>query len=440
MPGKRNPVDHEPDAQDLLEALDHIDEEHQEVRDTITLRFLHEVSAMLSASLDYDTTLHSITRIAVPHVADCCMVDMVQNDGSLRRVAVLHRDHDKEPLVWMLDQYNTTPPGIFGRTKVLRTGRSELYANVTDELLQAVAQDSEHLRIMRKLNFRSFMCAPLKARGRVLGTVSFTRDSDESPYEPTDLALVEDLAARAAMAIDNSMLYTREQEANRVKDEFLATVSHELRTPLTPIFGALYMMRSQADGNEKLASAIEVIERNARSQALIIEDLLDISRIASGRMELHRRNADVLQIVENAIELLKPAASSLGIQLKTELDRPSRPVYCDPERMQQVVWNLLSNAIKFTPEGGQIDVKLETRDSGVRIRVKDNGSGIHPQFLPHVFDRFRQADKFPTRSHGGLGLGLSIVQYIVERHGGEVHAESDGEGQGASFTVDLPFS
>ena len=404
----------------------------------MTHRFLHEASAVLSASLDYDTTLSSIARISVPHVADCCTVDLVQDDGSLRRVAVSNRTHEKEALAWLLDRHNTNPPGIFGRSKVLRTGRSELYAHITDELLEAIAESSQHLRLMRQLGTKSYMCVPLKARGGVFGTVSFMRDRDDRPYDSPDLALAEDLASRAAMAVDNAMMYLREQEANRVKDEFLATVSHELRTPLTPIFGALYMLRGMDTGG-KAAAVLDVIERNATMQSQIVEELLDISKISSGRLELHRRKVDLLPVIEEAIVQVRPAAEALGILLETSLERPTQQLSCDPHRIRQVLSNLLSNAIKFTRRSGRITVKMENRHAGVRIHISDTGKGISPQFLPYVFDRFRQADTFATRCEGGLGLGLSIVRYIVEQHGGTVRADSKGEGYGASFIVDLPF-
>jgi GAF domain-containing protein len=178
---KQSAIEEEPGAQELLEALGHIDKQNKELRETITHRFLHEASAVLSASLDYDTTLSSIARISVPHVADCCVVDLVQDDGSLRRVAVCNRTHEKEALAWLLDRHNTNPAGIFGRSKVLRTGRSELYAHITDELLEAIAESSQHLRLMRQLGTKSYMCVPLKARGSVFGTVSFMRDRDDPP-------------------------------------------------------------------------------------------------------------------------------------------------------------------------------------------------------------------------------------------------------------------
>jgi signal transduction histidine kinase len=437
---ERDEVEYEPSAQELLEALDHISKQDIELRDTITHRFLHEASAVLSASLDYDTTLCSIARIAVPRVADCCAVDLVQDDAVLHRVAVAHRSHEKENLVWIMDRYNVNPPGVFGRSKVLRTGRSELYAHVTDDLLRAIAENSEHLRGMRQLNFKSFMCVPLKARGRVLGTLSFMRDSDGAPYGPPDLALAEDLASRAAMAVDNAMLYLREQEANRLKDEFLATVSHELRTPLTPIFGALYLLRSMTGTDKKAQAALDVIDRNAKLQASIVEDLLDISKMSGGRLELDRTRVDLLPIIDSALDLVRPAAEALGIHLDVALETPTRQIYCDAARIQQVITNLLSNAIKFTNAGGRIEVRTENRSAGIRIVISDTGRGITRQFLPHVFERFRQAETFSTRREGGLGLGLSIVRYIVEQHGGAVWAQSEGEGQGATFIVDLPFS
>jgi PAS domain S-box-containing protein len=232
-------------------------------------------------------------------------------------------------------------------------------------------------------------------------------------------------------------------EAERMgalKDEFLATLSHELRTPLGAIVGWAQVLRRRKVTEAELQEAVEVIERNARMQAQLIEDLLDMSRITSGKVRLDIQLVEPAAFIEAAIETVRPAADAKGIRLQRLLDPAAGPVSGDPHRLQQVVWNLLSNAIKFTPRDGKVQVVLERVDSHVAIVVADNGTGIKPDILPHIFERFRQGDASTTRSHAGLGLGLSIVKSLVELHGGAVRAHSDGEGRGATFTVELPLN
>jgi PAS domain S-box-containing protein len=229
------------------------------------------------------------------------------------------------------------------------------------------------------------------------------------------------------------------REANRLKDEFLATVSHELRTPLTAILGWAHLLRAGQLGDKSTTSALETIERNARAQAQLIDDLLDVSRIITGKLRLDVRQVDPASFIELAIEALRPAAEAKDVRIQKVMDTGVVSVAGDPARLQQVVWNLLSNAIKFTPKGGKVQVRLERINSHIEIAVSDTGAGIKPEFLPHVFERFRQADQKTTRQHGGLGLGLAIVRHLVELHGGTVEADSAGEGRGATFVVKLPI-
>jgi PAS domain S-box-containing protein len=230
------------------------------------------------------------------------------------------------------------------------------------------------------------------------------------------------------------------ERASRMKEEFLATLSHEIRTPLNAILGWAMMLRSGRLGPESAAEGIEVIERNARAQAQIIEDLLDMSRIISGKLRLDVQRSDLAKVIEAAAETVAPAAAAKDIRVQLVLDPRTGPVSGDPGRLQQVFWNLLSNAIKFTPKGGRVQVLLERVSSHLDVSIVDTGDGIDPAFLPHVFDRFRQADATTTRLHGGLGLGLAIVKQLVELHGGTVRAKSPGQGQGATFIVSLPLT
>jgi len=370
-------------------------------------RFLYEASSVLTLSLDYEITLWTLARAGVPHLADACVVDMVQEDNSIRRAAIAHIQGEKEE--GLQDTVEVPLP-----VHVIHGGKAEL----TEKAITV----------------------PLVIRGNTIGAIRLMLLRPGRNYNPFDLALAEDLADRAAIALDNATLYTKELEANRLKDEFLGMVSHELRTPLTPILGAIFKLRANRAGDDVLQSALDVIERNARAQARIVEELLDISRLTTGKLDFNRQPTDLMSIVASAIDVVRPATESLGITLDVSLEPLPRLIWCDRDRIQQVVWNLLSNAIKFTGQGGRIEVRLDSSPEWAHIRITDSGIGIPPDFLPHVFERFRQADSFMTRMHSGLGVGLSIVRYIVERHGGNVRAESPGEGQGATFVVNLPYS
>lgn len=260
--------------------------------------------------------------------------------------------------------------------------------------------------------------------------------------------VVQEITERKRAEAEREQLFAQAQAAqvaaetaNRAKDEFLSVLSHELRTPLNAILGWSQVLRSKPDLDPAIkVRAMETIERNARGQAVLINDLLDISRIITGKLRLNVRTVDLISVVEAAIDTIRPAADAKGIQLRPVLDPLAGPVSGDSDRLQQVVWNLLSNAVKFTQKGGWVQIRLERANSHVQVIVSDSGQGIDPDFLPYVFDRFQQADSKTTRSHGGLGLGLSIVRHLVELHGGNVSVYSSGLQQGATFTVVLPLA
>jgi len=270
---------------------------------------------------------------------------------------------------------------------------------------------------------------------------------DESGLVTGWIATATDIEEHKRSQEARSRLLAREKEAreeaqaaNRMKDEFLATVSHELRTPLTAMLGWTRIIRSGKLDQAKFAHGLNVIERNGRAQAAIIDDILDVSRIITGKLRLEIDAVDLAVVIQAAMDTVRQAADAKGIQIERKSDPAIGRFSGDPDRLQQIVWNLLSNAIKFTPRGGQVEIASSYVDAHVEIRVTDTGQGIRPDFLPHVFDRFRQADGTSTRRHGGLGLGLAIVRHLVELHGGTVHVESDGENCGATFTVSLPVS
>jgi signal transduction histidine kinase/ActR/RegA family two-component response regulator len=366
---------------------------------------------------------------------------VLEEDGSIKRLAVAHVDPQK--MQWAHDlqeRYPPDPKAPRGVPHVLATGESELYPEISPEMLAASARDEEHRQLIQDLGLTSAMVVPLVAHGRTVGALSFISAESGRHYRTEDLALAQDLAGRAALAISNAKLYHDSQESSRLKDEFLATMSHELRTPLNAILGWANLLSRGSLDEESAADALETIERNARSQVRLIEDLMDVSSIITGKLRLDVRPVALADVVEAATDAVRPAAQAKNIRLQVLLDPQAGPVSGDPERLQQVIWNLLSNALKFTPKGGRVQVRLERINSHVEITVSDNGQGISAEFLPHVFDRFRQADSTITRNVGGLGLGLSIVRQLVELHGGTVHVVSPGEGQGTTFTVSLPIT
>ncbi len=241
-------------------------------------------------------------------------------------------------------------------------------------------------------------------------------------------------------AAQNERLYRQAEESSRLKEEFLATISHELRTPLSAILGWTRMLRMGQLSVEDSAKALDTIERNARAQAQLVDDLLDVSRIITGKLRMDVRPADPNSFIDAAVEAVTPAAEAKGVRVQKIVDTGAVSIPGDPVRLQQVVWNLLSNAIKFTPRGGRVQIYSQRVNSHLEIVVSDSGQGISPDFLPYVFDRFRQADQKTSRQHGGMGLGLAIVRHLVEMHGGSVRASSEGDGKGATFTVMLPIS
>ncbi|HEX8322864.1 MAG TPA: PAS domain S-box protein [Tepidisphaeraceae bacterium] len=413
------------------------------------LRLLADAGALLNSTNPYEQLLQELASLVVPRLADWCAVDMLQGDGTLRRVAVVHPEPAKIELAHELHRrYPPDPDAPVGTWQIIRTGQTACVEVVTDEMIAASAVDDYHLRVMRDLKLRSYIGVPLMARGRVLGVLTLIYAESGRTYTQQDVSLAEDLARRAAIAVDNATLFDAEraargeaERASRLKDEFLATLSHELRTPLNAILGWSQLLSSH-NGNrpDDLAEGLRTIERNARAQTQLIEDLLDMSRIVSGKLRLDVQSVNPPDVVTSAVASITPAADAKGIDIDTDLDPAAGPIRGDPNRLQQVVWNLLTNAVKFTPGGGSIRVAVRRVGAQVEISVSDTGQGITAEFIPFMFERFRQADASITRRHGGLGIGLSLVKQLVDLHGGTVSVESPGTNEGATFTVRLPIA
>ncbi len=322
----------------------------------------------------------------------------------------------------------------------------EVFRAVHEETRQPIEDP-----VGRVLGSRTVVSLPartvLVSRGGIEYPVGGSAAPIQAPHgETLGVVLVaSDMTERRRSERERASLFAREQQAraeaekaNRAKDEFIATVSHELRTPLNAVLGWARLLRTGKLDADATARAVQAIERSAGTQARIVDDLLDVSRIVRGKLKLDVRPVELVPVIEASIDTVRPAAAAKGIAIAASLAAKAGPVAGDPGRLQQVVWNLLSNAIKFTPQGGRVEVRLEQAEDVVRIQVADTGPGIDSDFLPHVFERFRQADQSSTRTHGGLGIGLAIVRHLVEAHGGTVAVASPGRGRGTTFTVELP--
>lgn len=550
-------------------------------RHAAALFFLAEASKLLSELLDVPATLQKIAELAVPNVADWCVIDLAEPDGSLRQVAVVHADRAKVELVLELDRrLGVRSLEFHDPTKVFRAGRAGMSSEILDSALLAAARDEEHLRALRDLGLRSYISAPLVARGRALGVVSFFTAESGRQYGPEDLQLAEDLARRAATAIENARLYQttqkalreREQslalldtlqrnapvgfafvdrdfryvrinealakidgespehhlgrtveetvprlwsqleplyrkvidtgepvthyeitgetaalpgqirhwlvsyypvrvhdeivglgilvseiterkrieeeqrrraeqlaEADRRKDEFLATLAHELRNPLAPIRNALQVMSLAGDDPRILDQARSVMERQVDQMVRLIEDLLDVSRITRNKLELRKEQVELAVAVQSAVETARPSIEAAGHELKVDL--PNEPIllYADLTRLAQIFSNLLTNAAKYTERGGKITLSAEKEGAAVTVRVRDTGMGIPADKLPYIFDLFVQVERAIEKAQGGLGIGLTLVKRLVELHGGTIEAKSNGPGEGSEFIVRLPY-
>ena len=323
---------------------------------------------------------------------------------------------------------------------MLKTGVSEWVAAIPEEWLVAAARDENHLRIIRELQARSYICVPLKSRTEVLGALTFVLAESGRSYREEDVRAAEDLASRTVIAVENAALLATLKEADRKKDEFLAMLAHELRNPLAPIRNAVQIFRAKGPAAPELQWATEVIDRQVHQMSRLVDDLLDVSRITRGKIELRKELVELGTIVESAVEACRPLIETWGHRLTVTV--PPRPIrlHADPTRLAQVLANLLNNAAKYTNQGGQIGLSAELEGDEVTLVVRDTGIGIPETMLPEIFDMFTQVERTVARSEGGLGIGLTLVQRLVELHGGTVEARSEGAGKGSEFIVRLPVA
>ncbi|GAB4198479.1 MAG: hypothetical protein OHK0022_17900 [Roseiflexaceae bacterium] len=441
----------EPDEQAFLEALAsqcaqaleraRLYEAEQRAHERLAL--LAEASTQLVASLDYNETLRQIARLCVPRLADWCVVDMPDQDGMLAIQIVAHVDPEKER--WALELRQRYPvslelPG--GAAHVIRTGESLLYPDIPDWALAESARDAEELRLLRLVGYHSALIVPLRAHDRIIGSLGLVATTASGlRYTPNDVTLLEELARRAGVALDNARLYAESQEAIRARDQFLAVASHELKTPLTSLLGHTQMLtRRLARGEEDPARtrrSLQVISNQGMRLNHLIASLLDLSRLQNGQMQLSLAPLDLRTLVEQVVAEMQTEFE----QPRIGLAAPETPlmIHGDALRLEQVLINLLQNAIKYSPPGTPITVTLERDAATAVLAVRDQGMGILEEALPHIFSRFYRAPNVDSRHISGMGMGLFLVHEVVTRHGGHI-AVASTVGQGTTFTLTLPLA
>ena len=403
------------------------------------LRFLADASAALVEIADFEGTLKRIAQIALPSFADWAEVTVLEPSGKVRRVAALHWDPERTRFAEDLERRFPLDENGTAR-RAIRSGQPVLVPDVDERMLREAARSGEHLELLRSLDLRSYLCVPMRSKDRILGAIAFATSESGRAYGEFDLEVAEELARRASIALENARLVRELKEADRRKDEFLAVLAHELRNPLAPVRNAIEILRSLPPPSPQLQWTHDVIDRQVRQLSRLVDDLLDVSRITSGKIELRKERVELAAAVRIALESSRPVIERGGHELTVRVT--PEPVWLDADlaRLAQVLSNLVNNAAKYTRPGGHIWVTAERRGGEAVVCVRVNGIGIEPAMLARIFDMFTQAGTAGAHSQGGLGIGLTLARRLVELHGGRVEALSEGIGRGSEFVVHLPIA
>jgi signal transduction histidine kinase len=405
------------------------------------LRFLAEASSLLAEPIEYEERLSKVARLAVPTIADWCVIDVFEENGKLRRVAIAAGDPAKEAHERELQRrYPLDPEAPGGAPQVLQTHQPELYSEIPEQLLQAAARDETHLAMLQARSLRSSMSLPLEARGRILGALTIAIVESERRYSRADLPLAEDLGRRIAMAIDNARLLRAAQESIRMRDIFLSVAAHELRTPLTSLLGYTQLVERRAARDSTIAerdrNALRVVADQAARLSKMVTSLLDISRLQLGQLSIEPVPLDLGELAERLVRETRPLLSQHTIEYIGAGE--SALISGDELRLEQALQNLIQNAIKYSPDGGAITVCVDQDDRQASVSVTDTGIGIPPDALPRLFHRFYRAPNVDPQHISGLGVGLYVVKEIVGLHGGTINVRSE-VGAGSTFVFTIPL-
>jgi signal transduction histidine kinase/response regulator RpfG family c-di-GMP phosphodiesterase len=409
------------------------------------LSFLAEASNVLASSLDYLKTFHNLANLVMPRLADFCLVFSADEEGAPRQVAMAHPDVSEAPdLQNLVEKFPYSPTAKRGAAQVMNTGKAEICCEMNRAELQKIFPREEDRELVLSFAPTSLMAVPLKAHDRVLGAIVIVNTAVGRKCGTDELTFAEELAYRAALALDNAGLYKTAQKAraeaeraNLAKDSFLAMLSHELRTPLTPVLTSVIALEQEENLPAETRASLQMIHRNVELEARLIDDLLDLTRISKGKVQLNLEEVDAHLLLQSALEICQTEIDHKHLSLETDFAAEEVRLEADPARLQQIFWNLIKNAVKFTPEGGRLGIRTANDEGQLRVQISDSGMGIDAETLPKIFNAFEQGER--TRL-GGLGLGLAISKALVETHKGQLIGESAGKNQGATFTASFPLA